>query len=69
MWNNAVLDVHTGLLTAFRPLAATAHEYPMTTVGIALLFSLLIAMLAAEITDGRAIAAWIGEAQPTQLER
>ena len=69
MWNNAVLDLHTGLLTAFRPLAATAHKYPMTTVGIALLFALLVAMLAAEIADGRATAARIDDAPPTRLKQ
>ena len=56
MWSNAVLNLHTGLLTAFRPLAAKAHEYPMTTVSIGLLLALLVAMLAAEIADNRTIA-------------
>ena len=54
MWNNAVSYMHTGLQTALHPLAAMAHEYPTTTWGIALLFTLLVAMLSAEIIDGRA---------------
>ena len=59
MWNNAVSYVHISLQTAFRPLAAMAHEYPTTTLGITLLFVLLVAMLAAEIVGGRATAARI----------
>ena len=53
MWNNAVFDLHTGLLKAFRPLAAAAHEHSMATLGVVLIFGLLIAMLCAEIVDSR----------------
>ena len=56
MWNNAVSYVYTSLQTALRPLAAMAHDHPVTVVGIALIFALLAAMLAAEIVDGRAAA-------------
>ena len=69
MWNNAVSYVDTSLQTALRPLAAMAHEYPATTWGIALLFTLLVTMLSAEIIDGRATAARIDEAPPIRLKR
>ena len=69
MWNNAVSYMHTGLQTALRPLAAMAHEYPTTTWGIALLFTLLVAMLSAEIIDGRATAARINETPPIRLKQ
>ena len=69
MWNNAVSYLDAGPQTAFRPLAAMAHEYPTTTLGIALLFALLVAMLSAEIIDGRATAVRIDEAPPIRLKR
>ena len=64
MWNNAVAYLHTGLRTAFHPLVAMAHEHPTTTMGIALVFALLVEMIAAEIADARANA--VDEAPPVQ---
>ena len=69
MWNNAVSYLHAGLQMAFQPLAAMAHEYPTTTLGIAVLFALLAVMLVAEIVDGRATAARIAEAPRVRLKR
>ena len=64
MWNNAVSYVYTGLQTAFFPLARMAHEYPTTTWGIAVLFTLLVTMLSAEIIDAQAAVARIDKAPP-----
>ena len=69
MWNNAVLDLHTDLLTAFRPLAAIGHAYPMTTVGVTLLFVILVAMLAAEVADSRDVSARTHDTLPYRLDR
>ena len=66
MWNNAVAYLHTGLQTTIHPLVAMAHEHPTTTLGVALLFAVLVAMIAAEIADGRANAARADEAPPGQ---
>ena len=70
MWNTIVTDVSDTLLAALRPLAAMAHEYPTTTLGIAVLFTLLVTMLSAEILDGRATASSrIDDAKPIRLKR
>ena len=61
MWNNIVSNPQTRVQAAFRPLAETAHDHAIATLGIVLIFALVIAMLAAEIADGRADAVRIDQ--------
>lgn len=64
MWNNFVSYLHTNLQPALQALLTIGRQHPTTTAGIALLFVLLGAMLAAEIADNRATATRGDEAPP-----